>query len=55
MRVERAILAPDEMRYDTFCVVSDNQWCWVDLDHSREVLGYFPQDRAEDHLDGGTT
>jgi nucleoside-diphosphate-sugar epimerase len=38
--VERAILAPAEMRFDVFYVVSDNKWCWVDVDQSREVLGY---------------
>ena len=48
--VERVILAPDEMRFDAFYVVSDNKWCWVDLDHGRQVLGYVPQDSAEERL-----
>jgi nucleoside-diphosphate-sugar epimerase len=52
--VERAILAPDEMRFDVFHVVSDNKWCWVDLGHSREVLGYVPQDSAEERMAGDT-
>jgi hypothetical protein len=41
--VERAFLAPGEMRFDVFYAVSDDQWCWVDLDHSREGLGYPPR------------
>jgi hypothetical protein len=30
--------------------VSNNQWRWVDIDHAREVLGYLPQDSAEERL-----
>jgi len=52
--VVRAIHAPDEMRYDVFHVVSDNKWCWVDLDHGREALGYVPQDSADDRLEEDT-
>ena len=44
-----------EGRFDAFDVVSDNKWCWVDLDHSREGLGYVPRDRAEDRLLGDGT
>ena len=50
--VERAIRAPDELCFDVFFIVSDNKWLWVDLEHSREGLGYVPQDRAEDRLGG---
>jgi uronate dehydrogenase len=46
--VVRAIHASDEMRFDAFYVVSNNKYCWVDLDHSREGLGYVPQDSADD-------
>ena len=45
--VERAIEAPDELRYDVFHVVSDNDWCCVDIDSARQALGYAPQDNAE--------
>ncbi len=29
---------------------SDNRYNLVDIQHARDVLGYTPQDRAEDHL-----
>ena len=47
---ERAIQAPDALRYDVFYATSDNTWKWVDINHTREVLGYAPQDNAEDRL-----
>jgi hypothetical protein len=34
-----------------FWGMSNNDWRWVDIEHPREVLGYAPQDRAEDHWD----
>jgi hypothetical protein len=37
-----------------FYVVSENKFCWVDLDHSWEGLGYVPQDSADDRLQEGT-
>jgi NAD+ dependent glucose-6-phosphate dehydrogenase len=48
--VERCIQAPDSLRFDIFFVQSDNQQNFVDIQHARDVLGYEPQDRAEDHL-----
>jgi nucleoside-diphosphate-sugar epimerase len=47
--VERCIQAPAELKYDIFFVTSANQWGYRDLSHAREVVGYEPQDRAEDH------
>jgi nucleoside-diphosphate-sugar epimerase len=46
--VERSIQAPDDLRFDVFYVLSDNKWNWADIDHAREVLGYIPQDSAEE-------
>jgi nucleoside-diphosphate-sugar epimerase len=46
--IERCIEAPDTVRFDVFYVVSDNRWSYRDLDHARAVVGYQPQDRAED-------
>jgi nucleoside-diphosphate-sugar epimerase len=48
--VERSINAPEDLRYDIFYGVSNNRWRWVDIDHAREVLGYIPQDSAEEKL-----
>lgn len=47
--IERAIEAPPELRYDIFFVTSQNKWSYRDLEHAREVLGYQPQDAAEDY------
>ena len=48
---ERCINAPESLRFDIFWGMSNNDWRWVDIDHAREVLGYVPQDRAEDNWD----
>lgn len=47
--IERCITAPDSVRFDIFYVVSDNKWSYRDLDHARAVVGYQPEDRAEDY------
>ena len=46
--VERCIEAPESVRFDIFYAVSDNKWSYRDVAHAREVVGYRPQDRAED-------
>lgn len=48
--VERCINAPEGLRFDVFFGQSDNLYNLVDIAHTREVLGYAPQDRAEDRL-----
>ena len=50
--VERCIDAPDDLRFDIFYAVSNNRYRWVDIEHAREVVGYVPQDRAEDYPEG---
>ncbi|HET8576948.1 MAG TPA: NAD(P)-dependent oxidoreductase [Methylomirabilota bacterium] len=47
--VERCIAAPESLRFDIFYVVSNNKWGYRDLEHARQVVGYEPEDRAEDH------
>ncbi len=47
--IEQCIEAPPSLHFDIFFVVSDNRWSYRDLDHARAVLGYAPQDRAEDY------
>jgi NAD+ dependent glucose-6-phosphate dehydrogenase len=44
-----AIDAPPSVRYDICFITSGNRWGYRDLAHSREILGYVPQDHAEDH------
>ena len=48
-----ALNAPDNVRFETFMVTSNNKWGYRDLSHFREVLGYEPVDSAEDFRDGG--
>jgi uronate dehydrogenase len=47
--IERCLAAPATVRFDVFFVVSDNRWSYRDIDHARVVVGYEPQDRAEDY------
>ena len=48
--VERCVNAPDDLRFGIFYGMSDNRWCWVDIQNARDVLGYAPQDRAEERV-----
>jgi nucleoside-diphosphate-sugar epimerase len=47
--VERCVNAAEDLRFDIFFVQSDNASNLVDIQHARDVLGYTPQDRAEDY------
>lgn len=47
--LEQAIAAAPGVRFDTFFVTSNNRWGYRDLAHAREVLGWEPLDRAEEH------
>ena len=47
--VEKCLVASDRLRYDIFYVVSNNKWGYRDLIHPRDVVGFEPQDAAEDH------
>jgi nucleoside-diphosphate-sugar epimerase len=47
--IDRCIEAPLSLRYDIFFVTSNNRWSYRDLEHGRRVLGYVPQDNAEDY------
>jgi nucleoside-diphosphate-sugar epimerase len=46
--IEKCIEAPDDLRFDTFYAVSNNKWSYRDVSHPRKVIGYEPQDTAED-------
>ena len=45
--IEKCVEAPPELRFDIFYVTSNNRWGYRDLEHAREVLGFEPQDSAE--------
>lgn len=47
--IERSIAAPDDIRFDIYYGMSNNDHLWVDIDHARTRIGYVPQDRAEDN------
>ena len=46
--VERCVDAPEDLRFDVFYGISDNRYRWVDTGRARGVVGFAPQDRAED-------
>jgi nucleoside-diphosphate-sugar epimerase len=43
--------APEDLRFGIFYAMSNNVSCWVDMESARHLLGFVPQDRAEDWLD----
>ncbi|MFC7140083.1 NAD-dependent epimerase/dehydratase family protein [Halosimplex aquaticum] len=45
--IERC-LDDDSVSFDVFYGVSDNRNRWFDIDHAREVLGYEPEDSADE-------
>jgi nucleoside-diphosphate-sugar epimerase len=47
---ERCLTAPASLRFDIFFGQSANRHNLVDIQHARDVLGYAPEDRAEDQL-----
>jgi nucleoside-diphosphate-sugar epimerase len=47
--IDLSIAAPASLRYDIFFVTSNNRWSYRDLEHTRHVLGYVPQDHAENY------
>ena len=47
--LHRCIEAPADLLYDIFFAVSNNKWNYRDIEHARRVLGYVPQDSAEEY------
>jgi uronate dehydrogenase len=48
--LQKCVDAPDSVKYDIFFAVSNNRWNYRDISHAGEVIGYEPQDSAEDRL-----
>ena len=42
--------AREEIDFDIFYGLSESQYRWADIGHARDMLGYAPQDCAEDRL-----
>ncbi len=49
--IERCINADDNLRFEIFYGMSNNDLRWVDIENARRKVGYAPQDRAEDNHD----
>lgn len=52
--VELCIEAPDTLKFEVLYGLSNTDYRWVDLEHSKNAVGYVPEDsiRLEDHLAG---
>ena len=48
--IERCIEAPDDLKFDIFYALSDNRWRYRDLERARNLLGFAPQDSADDFI-----
>lgn len=46
--LKACIDAPDDLKFDIFFAVSNNKWNYRDLTHPKEILGWEPQDSADD-------
>ncbi len=46
--LKACIDAPDDLGFGIFFAVSNNRWNYRDLSHSKEVLGWEPQDSVDD-------
>lgn len=46
--IEKCIEASKDLKFDIFYALSNNRWSYRDLEHAREVLGFVPQDSADD-------
>ncbi len=47
--VQKCIDAPDDLMSDTFDAMSDNNYRWRDICHTKEAIGFVPTGSAEDH------
>lgn len=47
--IERCIEAPLALKFDIFYAISDNKWGYRDWSHAHEVVGFRPQDSAENY------
>ena len=47
--IDRCLSAPESLKYDIFNAISDNKYRWRDISHAKEILGWEPMGRAENH------
>ena len=48
---EKAIVAPNDLRFGIFYGMSNNDYRWIDINAARDTIGFAPEDRAEDKHD----
>ena len=48
--MQRSIEASEDVQFDIFYGVSKSKWRWVDIEHPKRILGFIPQDSAEEKL-----
>ncbi len=48
-QIRKSIEASEAVKFDILYGVSDNKWRFWDIEHARHVIGYSPQDNADDH------
>ena len=51
--LKACIDAPYDLDFDIFFAVSNNRWNYRDLSHAKEVLGWEPEETADDKLFAG--
>jgi nucleoside-diphosphate-sugar epimerase len=49
--VDLCVTAKPDLRYDILFVESDNKWSYRDVERSQRVIGFTPQDAAENYRD----
>lgn len=47
--IEKCVVAPEDLKFDIFFVLSNNKWGYRDLSHARDAVGFEPQDLAESY------
>ena len=47
--IEACVAAPLSLKHDVFYVISNNKWGYRDMSHAKVILGFEPQDAAEDY------
>jgi nucleoside-diphosphate-sugar epimerase len=47
--VQRCLEAPPDLKFDIFYGFSNNRYAFADLEHTRRVLGYSPEDSADNY------
>ena len=47
--VRKCVEAPDSVGFDVFYALSNNKRGYRDIQHAKDVIGFEPQDSAEDY------